>query len=193
MIYLWSDTHFNHRGILKHTNRPWTTVRQMNEALTEVWNATVRKESDDVYLLGDFGFHAPTDPETEDLGVIFWRLRGKKHLIVGNHDVKNSQVMRLPWESVELIREAKHEGRRAVLCHYPMESWPGMHRGVAHFHGHCHGTLRRKMPKRFDLGVECFPYPVAWEEIHALADKEVFSAVDHHGAGGDGTPGPGEL
>ncbi len=184
MIYLWADTHFNHEGILHHTKRPWATVEGMNYALVQRWNARVKNESDDVWFLGDFGFHAPTKPGTDDLGELFWRLRGRKHLVVGNHDEKNQQVLRLPWESVERLVMVKHQGTRAVLCHYPLESWNGMHYGTLHFHGHCHGTLRRLVPHRFDVGVESFPDgPIEWDYLVATARCQEFKPVDHHGEG----------
>lgn len=180
MIFFTSDSHLNHRGILKHTNRPWSNVRAMNEGLVAAWNGAVLRENDTVYHLGDFGMHAPNDGEGEDLGVLFWRLRGRKHLVVGNHDAKNPQVLRLPWESIGQIVEVKKDGRRLVLCHYALESWAGMHHGAAHLHGHSHGTLR-KAPRRIDVGVDCFPAPVSWDEVWAQVDRETFVPVDHHG------------
>jgi calcineurin-like phosphoesterase family protein len=180
-LYVTADTHFNHAGILRHVpSRPWRTVKEMNAALVERWNAVVLNESDVVYHLGDFGMHAPNDGDASDLGVLFWQLRGRKHLVVGNHDVKNPQVLRLPWESIDQIAEVKRDGRRLVLCHYPLESWPGMHHGAAHVHGHSHGTLARKAPKRFDVGVDVFPAPVSWEELWEMADRETFVPADHH-------------
>jgi len=113
---------------------------------------------------------------------VFWKLRGKKHLCPGNHDVRNQQVMRLPWESIEQIAEVKRHGRRLVLSHYAIENWAGMHRGAAHLHGHSHGTLTHKIAKRFDVGVDCFPDgPVSWDRVWEMADREVFAPVDHHG------------
>lgn len=112
MIYFWSDTHFNHVGILSHTERSWAkNIQEMNEGLIALWNSQVTKEGDDVWVIGDFGFHAPTKEGTSDLGEIWWRLRGKKHLIVGNHDVKNTQVMRLPWETISLLHEIKQNSQ----------------------------------------------------------------------------------
>lgn len=181
-LYLWADLHLNHGGILRHCPRPWHTAKQMNAALIELWNGVVLNESDEVWFLGDFGMHAPSNPDTDDLGVLFWKLRGRKHLIVGNHDVKNPQTLRLPWESIDVLTELKRDGRRAVLCHYPLESWPGMHHGAAHFHGHCHGSLARKAPKRFDVGVDVFRSgPVSWDALWEMANRETFSPVDHHG------------
>jgi calcineurin-like phosphoesterase family protein len=184
--YFWADTHFNHRGILGYTSRPWKTVEEMNRGLMAIWNATVRNESDDVWVLGDFGFTPRREWATTemDLMTIFWGLRGRKNLVVGNHDEKNQQVLRLPWERIERLVELKIGGKRATLCHYPLETWPASWSGSMMLHGHCHGTLKRKVPKRFDVGVDT-PLgkegPILWEELVDLASLETFFPVDGHG------------
>jgi calcineurin-like phosphoesterase family protein len=160
----------------------------MNESLIALWNGRVEREGDDIWLLGDFGFHAPTKEGTTDIGEIWWRLRGKKHLIVGNHDAQNNQVLRLPWETVALLHEVKIDGQRATLCHYPLETWPASWRGSMMLHGHCHGTLRRKIAKRFDVGVDAalgVNGPIPWKELVERAMKETFTVVDGHGKGSE--------
>ena len=52
-IYFTADTHFNHENILDYCRRPYNNIQEMNEALVENWNKTVKKE-DTVYHLGDF-------------------------------------------------------------------------------------------------------------------------------------------
>lgn len=188
MTYFWSDLHLNHRGILNFTlrdgtySRPYKDIYEMNTALTEKWNATVLRESDDVWVLGDFAFHHQA---ADDIHVLFHRLRGKKSLIVGNHDEKNPAVLRLPWERVEKLHTFKSSSRRAELCHYPLETWKGSHSGALMLHGHCHGSLKRKLPKRFDLGVDTLlgeAGPVSWETLCDLAIKEnYFIPTDAHG------------
>ena len=178
MHYFWADTHFNHGNIIKYSTRPYRDAKEMNRELQAKWNSAVLKENDEVWFLGDFGFHGAGG---DDLGEIFWKLRGKKHLVVGNHDEKNPQTLRLPWESVEKLYTFKQGGLRAELCHYPLETWKGSWRGTLMLHGHCHGTLKRKLPKRFDVGVDCFPTPVSWDKLVALAAKEEFLPVDGHG------------
>ena len=154
--------------------------------LIALWNGQVTRDTDDVWVLGDFGFHAPTKEGTTDLGEIFWKLKGRKHLIVGNHDAKNNQILRLPWEKVEMLYELKRDGQRATLCHYPLETWPASWRGAMMLHGHCHGTLNRKLPKRFDVGVDTelgSNGPILWDRLVELARQETFVAVDGHDKG----------
>ena len=53
-------------------------------------------------------------------------------------------------------------------------------------HGHCHDTLKRKLPKRFDVGVDTMlgqNGPIPWDRLCELAQKERFQAVDGHDKG----------
>lgn len=176
--YFIADTHFNHAGILRHTKRGYRHVDEMNEAIIDAWNAAVKRESDVVYHLGDFGF---SGSKLVPLDVIFWRLRGVKHLIVGNHDERNPKALKLPWESVEKLRTFKDRGLRAELCHYPLTTWKDAYsRNALMLHGHSHGTLP-KIPRRFDVGFDVFGEPVEWNTLVTLAASEKYVAVDHHG------------
>lgn len=176
MIYFWSDTHFDHTGIIEHCHRTYPDVEAMNEDLVERWNDQVRP-SDTIHLLGDFAFRR----KDRDMGVLFARLNGHKHLTVGNHDERNPVVLKLPWESVHLLRVVKDSGRRVVCCHYPIESWPSAHHGALHAHGHCHGNLKRVVAHRFDVGADVFRFPVSIDMLFELAASQQFETVDHHG------------
>lgn len=174
MKYLWSDTHFGHVRILefqKHT-RPFSSVEDMNGWMITSWNSVVRN-GDEIYLVGDFSFEK--DPSST-----FSRLHGTKHLIRGNHDAKRKAVLDLPWASVSDIAVIKENGVRVMACHYPMESWDQAHRGTLHAHGHCHGSLKREMAHRFDVGVDVFRSPVSVTGLAELASAQEFQPSDHH-------------
>ena len=79
MIFFTADTHFGHTNILKLCNRPFDSIEEMNEAMISNWNDRV-KGTDTVYIVGDMFFRC------EDAETVLKRLRGKKRLIVGNHD-----------------------------------------------------------------------------------------------------------
>lgn len=185
MIYFWADTHFNHQRIIDHTHRPFTSVAEMNEAIIERWNRTVTRY-DTAYLLGDFSFPRPKVDGTfvgpHDPAHIFARLNGNKHLVTGNHDDQNKFNLRLPWGSVSHIRVVKQGDVKAILCHYPIESWPSAHHGALHFHGHSHGNLKRVLPHRFDVGFDVWPDgPVSFDRLIEIAAGQTFDPVDHHG------------
>jgi calcineurin-like phosphoesterase family protein len=101
---------------------------------------------------------------------------------VGNHDERNPEVLKLGWESVRHLGIVKNDGVKVVVCHYPLETWASAHHGVLHFHGHSHGSLRRKIPHRFDVGVDVYAEPQSWETLHAAASVEPYDPQDHHGA-----------
>ena len=99
MIYYISDTHFNDQKIFDKCKRPFESLDEMKETIIKKWNNKV-KDTDIVYVLGDIG--KDDDPSTID---IFKKLKGHKHLIVGNHDhgmidaIKKSNV----FESIKFI------------------------------------------------------------------------------------------
>jgi len=199
--YFWSDLHLNHVAILGFdTNHQGTrrheTVEAMNEHLIQRWNERVT-DKDTVWVLGDFGIrvkdvitHQTSEAFTADsiirppnsLPIIFGRLRGHKHLILGNHDKRN-KVDELPWESQSLLHTFKENGSRAILCHYPIDSWYGMAEGTLMLHGHCHGTMtpKRYMAHRFDVGADVWHNPIDFEQLLVEAKRQTFVPVDHHG------------
>lgn len=80
MNYFTSDLHLGHRNIIRLCNRPFATIEEMDETLIRNWNAKVTN-GDTVYILGDLLFRNEK-PAEEYLK----QLKGKKHLIIGNHD-----------------------------------------------------------------------------------------------------------
>src|SRR5574344_115256 len=76
-----ADLHFHSKGCLVFDDRPYDSVLDMNEDLINRWNAKVSR-GDDVYILGDIFLGGSKD----DQEAILQRLKGNKHLIVGNHD-----------------------------------------------------------------------------------------------------------
>ena len=84
-VYLISDTHFGHQGVCHFLDkdgnklRPWDYADQMDEAMIQYWNETV-KPTDKVYHLGDVAI------PRKGLQVLN-RLNGDKVLIKGNHDI----------------------------------------------------------------------------------------------------------
>ena len=53
-----ADLHFGHTNIIRFDGRPFSTVEGMNDTLVANWNNRV-KDSDTVYILGDFSFRLP--------------------------------------------------------------------------------------------------------------------------------------
>ncbi len=176
-VFFISDTHFGHGNVIKYSRRPFSDVKEMDEAIIDTWNNVV-KPGDRVYHLGDFSFHRPEKSQR-----ILDRLAGQKFLIRGNHDWSIDKWAKgFIWmKDLEVI---KIDGQKVFLSHYAMRTWESSHHGAWNLHGHSHGSLPR-LPgyKQADMGVDCWGFrPVPFEEIKAQMDAIEFSPVDHHGA-----------
>lgn len=147
-----ADTHFGHEAILGLCCRPFSSVREMDEFMIDAWNSVVRP-TDLVYHLGDFSLGGAAHAKQ-----IFRRLKGRKILILGNHDMGNGgplpHILDLDWDQAPtLALETTDCGERLYLSHYAHRTWPGSHRGSYHFYGHTHGRLNSIGLSR-DVGVD---------------------------------------
>lgn len=171
-----SDTHLGHANIIKHCNRPFASVGEMDGVIIANWNAVVRP-GDDVWHLGDFA-HRNSKSASSYLA----RLAGRKHLIWGNHDSAETRGLS-GWSSSRAMAEIAVDGTRIVLLHYAMKVWPRSHHGALHFYGHSHGTLPGD-GQSLDVGVDCWDLrPVRLAEIgRRLATLPERRPPDRHGA-----------
>lgn len=80
MNYYIADTHFGHKNVIEFDKRSFENIAEMDRALITNWNSRVT-DNDDVYIIGDFVYRS-------DKAVSWYckQLRGRKHLILGNHD-----------------------------------------------------------------------------------------------------------
>lgn len=147
-----SDTHFSHENIIRYSKRPFISVEEMNEAMIAQWNFAV-SDHDIVYHLGDFACGCP-----ESAAEIFHRLRGRKRLILGNHDMLRETprkcILDLLWDEPPVqTKEVKDGSHRVFLSHYAHRTWPGAGKGAYHFYGHSHGNIPHYGRSR-DVGVD---------------------------------------
>ena len=118
MIWFTSDTHFGHQNILKYTDRPFSSVEEMDEALIENWNNRVG-DDDEIYHLGDVALCSPNK-----LRKVLARLKGKIYLIRGNHDKSASACSdRFEWikdyYELEVADKNGYQGKQLIiLFHY---------------------------------------------------------------------------
>ena len=132
MYFFTADTHFGHENVIDMCNRPFASINDMNEEIIMRWNAKV-KGNDVVYIIGDVFFRC-SDPEE-----ILKRLKGKKRLILGNHDGSwiSKVDLKLYFESVENMVEFSDGERGLTLCHYPLLTWKHAKKNYM-IHGHIH-------------------------------------------------------
>jgi calcineurin-like phosphoesterase family protein len=177
--FITSDTHFGHANIIKYSNRPFSSVQEMDEELIARWNAKVPKNAV-VYHLGDFAF-APSGRIHE----ILRQLNGRIRLLWGNHDksIKKDKVLQNYFEWIKDYYESSTpDGTKVVMCHYAFMVWNKSHYGAWNLHGHSHGSLKDEGIRRLDIGVDTHPNyePYSFEELQMEMAKRSFKGVDHH-------------
>lgn len=161
-----SDTHFFHGNILKFVDdeglrirREFNSLDQMHETIVKNWNSVVG-HNDYVYHLGDvtFQYHRPFNE-------LMYSLKGKKRLIVGNHDKLKQEGLFKHFEKVELVGKSLHQ-HGVVLFHYPYNPF-GENNDKFRWvlHGHIHRNVIDK-PRTKNLSVEVINYtPVNLDTI----------------------------
>jgi len=153
-----ADMHLCHANIIKHCNRPFQSVEDMNRTLIDNWNLVVG-ENDTIYHLGDLFLGKRNDID------ILEELNGHIHLILGSHD--NSQWLRKTglFDSMCNLKTIRIDGQKIVLCHYAMRVWESSHHGSWHLFGHSHGGLEPHGCS-FDVGVDCSAFtPINYESV----------------------------
>lgn len=174
-----SDTHFGHKNIIKHADRPFANTREMDEAMIANWNEVVGPQ-DTVYHLGDVFVYCDVEYAIE----VRERLNGRICILRGNHDqiadklMRRSDVTGFRWikdyykvkhPDPEPLRPDSGHGdkQHIVLFHYAMRTWHHKRRGVWHLYGHSHGQLW-DIPDDLsvDIGVDVWDFkPVSYEEL----------------------------
>jgi len=197
-VWITSDCHFSHKNLVRgvtnwrtqdgeipvNSTRNFNTIEEMNQRLIDGINHFVGQD-DTLIMLGDVSFGG-----FDNISLFLDRLICKNiHLILGNHDhnIENNRGgIQGKFLSVEHYLEVNIEGKNFVLCHYPLQSWNGLNKGVIHLHGHSHLESNRKFGngKRMDVGVDgngLNPYSI--DEIIKIMDKrDIYSDMDgdHH-------------
>ena len=171
-----SDYHIGHSNALIFDSRPFSSLDEMHEKIILNWNNTVN-DGDEVYILGDFAWK-------NDAGLeVLKQLKGRKYLILGNHDRLNAELTgQFVWvKEMETVKDGENH---VVLCHYPIAHWRNADYGYIHLYGHIHmgrdaapyEEYAAKMKER-NIPYECYnvgcmmPYmdytPRTLEEIRA--------------------------
>lgn len=176
-VFFTSDSHFQHKNIIKYVNRPFPTVRDMDSALLKNWNAVVGKK-DYVFHAGDFCFGSKSS-----WAYLLDALNGVKYLAAGNHDKSITPDKFVDVQQRFSIRilgdpEMESDGQRIVVDHYPMLSWYQSHRGSWQLYGHVHGGFSNKgdirtTPNQLDIGVDVHDFtPISYEEVKFIITKQ---------------------
>ena len=134
-----SDWHYGHKNVLGFDNRPFTSIEQMNEELIRRWNSVV-SAGDLVYILGDMFWCTP-----KIAAPIMEQLNGQKVLVKGNHDRWHDSKFDKLFVKIDEYMEIEDEGRKVVLCHYPIPCFKNHFYGWIHLYGHVHNSFEWNM------------------------------------------------
>ena len=113
MRWFISDTHFGHKNVIEYSQRPFKSVKQMDDTMIARWNRNV-KDDDQVFMLGDFGLVG-----INYLTDVLHSLNGNKILIRGNHDGSIEKMRRIGFDCVVDGAIVTIEGYEVLLSHYP--------------------------------------------------------------------------
>lgn len=151
-----ADTHFQHENVIHSCRRPFLTSEVMDEYIVARWNEVVGRD-DIVFHLGDFSMRLGEGADR--VRSLFQRLNGRKHLVLGNHDVDRRGRVHKTLSALDWAEPPSHmsftsdAGMPVVLSHYAQRAWLHKERGAVHFYGHSHGNLPGVGRSR-DVGVD---------------------------------------
>lgn len=153
MRYYIADCHFFHGTLnTKMDKRGFESVEAMNQYMIRKWNTKV-KHNDEVVIVGDFSWG-----NAEETNQLLNKLHGRLYLIQGNHDRfltnGNYNASRFVW--IKPYAEMHDNGRKVVLCHYPIMCYNGQYRldekgnpKAYMLYGHVHDTHDQRLLEQF--------------------------------------------
>lgn len=134
-----SDWHYGHANAIAFDNRPFKDVEEMNTALIANWNSVV-SPGDIVYSLGDMFWC-----KQEEAISVLSQINGQIFLVRGNHDRSNGGEFVHRFVKIDEYMEIDDEGRKVVLCHYPIICYKNHYHGWYHLYGHVHNSFEHNM------------------------------------------------
>lgn len=169
--WLTSDLHFFHKNIITYCNRPFGDEYEMNNEIMRVWNESV-KDEDTVIVVGDLT--AGLYDRNEELKTLISCLKGKKTLVIGNHDHMSSKWYRNAGFEVA-VKHLVIEGM--LIVHKPATEYNArsiqlrtQHKPRIVIHGHIHADLP-EIEGHFN---------VAWDRHRRMIDmNEIISQVHY--------------
>lgn len=179
-LWFMSDLHYNHFHSIRHGNRPFKTLEEMN-----------------LYIEKELREKINSKDTLFDLGDLFWKIERNKakefltnyipcsfYKIIGNHDAENlwkkdiniSPIPKAVGDIFDIhVITSEKKVWNITLSHYPFLTWNRRHYGQANLHGHCHGgidnynslsqELRIDLSWDGELAKEAGSFLIPWELI----------------------------
>jgi calcineurin-like phosphoesterase family protein len=167
--WLISDLHLGHTNALNFKRadgkplRPFASVEEMDETIIDNWNKVVGT-NDKVCVLGDVVINKKNLYKLD-------RLKGKKALVMGNHDQLSIEDMSKYFYKVYGAKE--HD--TCIFTHIPVHT-NQLYRFSANIHGHSHSNYTlldngERDWRYFNVSCDCDDMefvPKAWEDIKKI-------------------------
>lgn len=189
-IWVTSDTHWNHKNLVRGTTewdltkkgtlsvRDFDTLEKHNATIINNINSVV-KHDDILWHLGDWSFGGePNIKKFRD------QLNCQTiNLVLGNHD---HHIERNPSNYKQLFTTIQHYAKitinkqEIVLSHFAFRVWDKMAKGAIHLYGHSHGSLPGQGRSQ-DVGLDTnslMPYNIL--SLIDILVKKPIEIVDHH-------------
>lgn len=178
-VYVTSDLHLFHKNML-NWDMPYrnifSNIHEMHEKIISNWNSII-SEKDIVYILGDVCMR------NGKLAVnILERLKGRKRLIIGNHDkYKELKKFYDQFEFVDFYEEINYlyndKYYHIIMFHYPIMQWNRKHYGSILCYGHTHSNKQIITNRSIDVGLDTEIakfYPVLLDDVINLMENITF-------------------
>lgn len=161
-VFFFSDIHFGHKNLVQQL-RKFQDEFYHDEHIIEQWNKKVLSPKDIIYILGDITMEKINSYPQLD------RLRGIKHVVSGNHDLR--QHCRELLKYVDSI-SGMIDYKGFILTHCPIHE-SIVHESRGNIHGHIHGnhillSNGERDPRYLNVCAEVINYtPITMEELLA--------------------------
>lgn len=180
MIWLTSDFHLFHDKEFIYLSRGFDSVTEMNEAIETNWNTLVSDE-DEVYILGDLMVGGKGFNNEEGMKIVR-RLKGAKHIIIGNHDTNTRIALYRKEPSIKDVQYAtiiRHGAYHFFLSHYPSITTNLQHetlkQGIINLFGHTHSKEKfyNGVPFMYNVALDAHNNrPVSIEQVLVEVEKK---------------------
>lgn len=162
-IWVCADLHLQDKNLVSFCRTQFKTINEHDEYVINKYNSVVGQD-DLVYILGDVG-HLPKDTLTTKIK----RLKGRKILVVGNHDkLKDNEYIMMGF--IQVIRHPIYYSSKIVFSHEPAIECLNSPFAMC-VHGHIHNN-KLDLPNFVNVNVEMNDYlPINITTLVEMADR----------------------
>lgn len=175
MIYFTADWHLNHDRDFIYKPRGFNNVHDMTNAIIERYNKII-KNDDTVYVLGDLCLGGSSDEILHQNRKLINSLKGKKRIILGNHDTdRRIEIYEHCWNTKVLgyADMVRLSGFHFYLSHFPtitsnLDYDKPLKSRTINLFGHTHqkDNFYQNNPMMYHVGVDSHNcYPVSLEQV----------------------------